>query len=517
MLSPVSRDDYRSYGRGLNSSSAGFPNCASGPIMPGSDEQNFVNYSWPCNILTSPDDYGMTFLQSSEAVIAVELAQRTNDRIVNHTGPVPAVGGGDKNAIVYYMGDKRSSEYLDYRARTMGISTQCEIVTSKCFGGQIHQYDPSFFCPGGFNGSFLQCVPNNWPAKSKNDTLPNCPTGIGFSSDAQLSENAGWQGLDDLLVVTKTLFSTNPMYFGTWSQGYPTSGDMYSPLVANNDPDVFPPDSVNARWLLNCSATVYDIDYTYVNGALDKFNATLAPPEWGAFYSAPFAWESDSNGLLPVKAIMQQAAFAASYMAQNGSDLANIWARQFSKKALSLSFGVFAPSVNALEQGRNGSVTVTRVPLVPLYILLGLKFLYVVVVVILAVGAYCFTHPAETELVREQLSIRGLVAAHLEKPSMMQENATRQVQKQVGGVSMVGAAAVGTAAAGAGAVTAVAVEDMAEPKVGLLPSEDGSWSFALLLNGAWQNVKPIVRDMVLQESQAGTFGTAGNAYAAWKC
>lgn len=499
------------------------------------DQQNFVHYSWPCNILTSQKDYGTTFLQGSQAVFAVELDQPTNDQISNYTGPVRTAGPGE-NVTVYFMGDKRSSENLDFRARTMGISTQCQIMTSQCFDGQIYKYDPSFFCPGGFNGSFLQCSPNYWPATSNTD-VSNCPTGIGFSSDPQLSQMAGIQGLSNLnandAVITSTLFSTNPIYFGTWSHGYPTSGDTYNPLVANNDPDVFPPDAVNARWLLNCSTTVYDIDYTYVNGALGTFHATLAAPEWGAFYSAPFAWQWGSNGLLPVSAIMQEAAFASSYTAQNGTDLANIWAREFSKKALSLSIGVFVPSVNELEQGRNNTVTVTRVPLVPLYILLGLKLLYVVVVIILAIGAYCFTHPAETEVVREQLSIKGLVAAHLETPSTIRDRVMTRVHNQVsqakgerpfpGGAGVgvaVGAAAVGTAAVGA-TTGELAVEGQSkaeedhEPKVGLLPAEDGSWKFALLMNGAWQSVKPIVKDFVLQESQTGKFGAMGDAYAAW--
>lgn len=538
MLSNVLPDAYHSYGRKLNASDSGFPNCASGPLMSALDEQNFVHYSWPCNILTSQEDYGMTFLQGSQAVFAVELDQPTNDRISNHTGPVRTAGAGLENATVYFMGDQRSSNKVDFRARTMGISTQCQIMTSRCFDGQIYKYDPSFFCPGGFNGSFLQCLPNYWPATSNTD-ISNCPTGIGFSSDPQLSQVAGMQGLSNLnasdAVITSTLFPTNPIYFGTWSHGYPTSGDIYNPLVANNDPDVFPPDAANARWLLNCSATVYEIDYTYVNGGLHTFNATLAAPEWGAFYSAPFAWQWGSNGLMPVSAIMQETAFAASYTARNGTDLARIWAREFSKKALSLSIGVFVPSVNELEQGRNNTVTVTRVPLVPLYMLLGLKFLYVVAVIVLAVGAYCFTHPAETEVVREQLSIKGLVAAHLEKPSSIHDEVMKQVHNQVsqvkgerpgqpsgaGGAGVDAAAvAIGSAAVGAATVELAVggqrkAEEDREPKVGLLPAEDGSWKFALLMNGAWQSVKPIVKDLVLQESQRGKFGAVGDAYAAW--
>ncbi len=192
-------------------------------------------------------------------------------------------------------------------------------------------------------------------------------------------------------------------------------------------------------------------------------------------------------------------------------------------------------------------MSVARIPLVPLYLLLGFKFLYVVVVVILAIGAYCFTHPAETEIVKAQLSVKGLAAAHFDQPDLIRQDVVKQVQSRLeqaknGGSSaaasptteqreqeqeQAGSAPIqplkraDTAPAGRGPgaeAEARAEGDEAghKPKIGLMPTRAGTWQFVLLANGAWQSVKPIVQSFVLSEAKAGEFGTAGDIYAAWK-
>jgi hypothetical protein len=115
--------------------------------------------------------------------------------------------------------------------------------------------------------------------------------------------------------------------------------------------------------------------------------------------------------------------------------LADTWATEFSKNALALTSGAFVLLKNQLEQVRDASFIVARVPLVPLYLLLGFKLLYVVAVIALAIGAYAFTHPAETEVVKAQLSTKGLAAAHFDQPALVQENAVKAVQSRLGVVN----------------------------------------------------------------------------------
>lgn len=481
-------------------------------MYPANTDNYGYPFSWPCNIVRPIDN--VYFLVGSQASANVQLGLASNDTIVGYTG---SPNGSDSeapssNRPIYYIGDQRSGASADFRGQTMGMSTQCDIITHKCSTGNNGS---TFSCPGGFEGDFSECSPRVWPDTTSDGP---CMTGIGFAADAQLS-GAGEQFISLTPDENRTaLLPRNPMYFGAWARKLPAFGDPRNPL-SNDSTDIFLDGSIEAKWLLNCSATVYDIDYTWVNGSLHTFNATPASAEWGAFFSAPFAWNLDLASLN-----LKSAAFDASYSASSAADLANRWAKQFSYYALSTSVGTFVPQVNSLEQARNNTVTLTRVPIVPLYLLLGLKWLYVVVVICLAIGVYCFTHPAETEVVKAQLSVKGLVTAHFDHPDLLQKGAVQQVQSRLdmlnGGDDDSGNKAVGDVVekeADAAAALSERGQDLThKPKVGLVPTSEGTWKFALLVNEAWLSVKPIVQDVVLQDAQAGQYGSLGQDYAAWK-
>lgn len=549
LTNATSQADYHLFGRHLNSS------LYQAPMYEPGQGINAQNYSWPVNILMpTPHPNGM-YLQGSQAASAVQLNQPTKNVISNYTGPAPSMNssntGSQPNITIYFMGDTRSSTAVDFRARTLGMSTQCKIMTSECYTDSNTTDSFAFSCPGGFQGDLNQCSPNIWPAEGDVGTS-SCPTGIGFAKDPQLSQTADYITVNDAFGTPSgyliEVFSQNPVYFGTWATGFPAGGDTSNPLFGGNadgvsDQEVFANGSTNAIWMLNCSATVYEVEYTYVNGALHSFDAQLASGDWGAFYSAPFSWFSYAMGLQPVQVALSDAAYLAGYTAENSTDLANIWARAFSRAALSLSIGVFEPLVNNLEQLRDDAVNVARVPMIPLYLLLSLKLLYVVVVITLAIGVYCFTHPAETEVVKAQLSVHGLAAAHFNEPDLVRSNVVKEVQSRLDrsggsgsdssrrnsekgssdGASSNEASEPTQGQVGRAATAPVtsremdAAEDQEhKPKVGLIATKEGAWTFAVLANGAWQSVKPIVKEVVLQEAQAGQLGTAGNVYAAWK-
>lgn len=300
------------------------------------------------------------------------------------------------------------------------------------------------------------------------------------------------------------LLQQNPVYFGAWAYGMLFYVDTNNPLVAQShvgdgdDPTkTFPDGGEEGIWLLNCSATVYDIMYTYANGSLISLQAQPATADWGAFFTAPFVWNGPE-----VQIDMADAANIAGYTARNNTDVANIWARQHSKMSLAMSIGTFAELQNDVKQLRNSGVSVTRVPIIQLYFLLGFKLLYVVVVLALAIGVYCFTHPAEMEGIRAQLNAEGLAAAHFQQPNLVRAEVLKEVQSRLESNAD-------------GETVTPEKEQKPEPKVGLVPTREGPWQYALLVNGAWQNVKPIVQDAVMQEAKKGSLGGLGNDYAAW--
>jgi hypothetical protein len=122
-----------------------------------------------------------------------------------------------------------------------------------------------------------------------------------------------------------------------------------------------------AYWVLQCSSSVFNVTYTWSNGSIRTFDAKLATPEMGGLISGPFAF-----ALAPAQTAMIRIADLAG-LSPNSKDLADIWGDGFSQAALAMSIGSLAPQVNGIEQVRNSTVNVSRIPVVPLYFLLGFK------------------------------------------------------------------------------------------------------------------------------------------------
>lgn len=182
--------------------------------------------------------------------------------------------------------------------------------------------------------------------------------------------------------------------------------------------------------------------------------------------------------------------------------------------ALALSIGVFGPKINEFEQLRNNNYYhVARVPMIPLYSLSFLKYLYVVVVFVLAIGVDCFTHPLETEAIREQLSAKSLAMAHFMDPDLRCVNVVGNLQSQLGSTS---SEATTVAKSEESDMPHEEHEHTQPSKVGFVRTSEGGWTFALLVNEAWESVKPIVKVVVLEEAKEKKLGVFGDAYVDWK-
>lgn len=183
--------------------------------------------------------------------------------------------------------------------------------------------------------------------------------------------------------------------------------------------------------------------------------------------------------------------------------------------ALAFSAGIFGPKINDVEQIRNNNVAVTRVPMIPLYTLLVLKLLYVLVVVALAIGAYLFTHPAETEVIRDQLSVKGLAMSYFKHPDVRRANVMGKFKSQFGSISS--DTTVTDEAKAWDVARELQVQEQGQgTKVGLVPTPDGKWTFALFVDETWHNVKPVVKVLVMQKAKEKKLGVFGDAYVAWK-
>jgi hypothetical protein len=192
------------------------------------------------------------------------------------------------------------------------------------------------------------------------------------------------------------------------------------------------------------------------------FNTTLANGSLGGLFSAAFA--SGFAGM-----VLENAVILGG-LSSNSTQLAEITANAFSQAVLALAIGVISNRTNLLEQSRT-SLSLTRVPKVPLYILLVLKFLYVLGVVLLAVVAICFTHPSETQEVKARLSIKGLAAAYFE-PDAQKNQAVSSLEEMFSEHNP---------------------KSEKETKVGIVKTEQGGWKYVTVGMGALEGVSELVK------------------------
>lgn len=275
-------------------------------------------------------------LVGGDAAADILLGDSSLNSLLNDTGTTPTriPGAPFQDSIVYLIADPQSSTGVDFQAKTMGISTTCQMMTSKCVieNGKL---GTTFECPNGFDGNFYQTIPGDDGITGNSYGL-GANAGIGFAADAQLSNYSRLMNVSDGLPANHmqlgskaqitSLLAQNPMYFGAWSAGT-LDRSRKAPTLANvsgsgtPDPEVFPNRSNISSWLVQCSATIYDINYTFVNGSVRNLHLHEADPEWGALYSAPLAW---AYYIPQVRTAMGDAANKAIWLAQNSTELANI-------------------------------------------------------------------------------------------------------------------------------------------------------------------------------------------------
>jgi hypothetical protein len=448
----------------------------------------------------------------------------------------------DASGIEYlYVGDPRIDATVDFQAQTFGVSAQCVPMTQQCYNysEENENFMNYFFnCTPAFSGLLSQSFLNSSATSDYAlEVYTNGPSvGVAFAQDPQLTiaggqtfiAPSGWNpgnGLSSGQNVTE-LYPTNPLYYGAWGTVYPAN-DIGSDAMFVGDTGLHWNAGLDggATWVFNCSTTVYDISYIWTNGSIHKFNTTLASTDMGGLFSAPPAF---ANANPVIQAAIAEAASVAAYSGDNSGAIATRFSREFSKAMLAFASATFDPVRNELEQIREPPKIVARIPWIPLYLLLATKAIYVFGVIFLAIGAYCFTHPAETELVKAQLSVKGLTAAHFNQPSMLRENVVRQIQERLNAAQRDGDAASGSNRADEkepknATLRHAATEPVkgtprsteGQARVGLMPTAEGGWEFVVLANGVWNSIKPIVKSFVLQESQQGNLGEAGALINAW--
>ena len=319
----------------------------------------------------------------------------------------------------YFLSDVNIGRTLDFLANTTAVTTQCQVVTQNC---QVNSTSEGFSCPGYQSPSFTYSGEVGVDPSAATAPGNMSMVGIQFFKDAALQNPIGFGSQS-----TELFSAQNPVHFLTWSKGFPPVDTTSQTFAEMNEGKYLQVDqSGDNVFILNCSTTIYKTVYAWVNGTIlqdnqkSGFYPELAPDTYGAIYTAPFAIDAALGHMA-----LQNAAALAAYV-PNPQGLADKFANQFSYAAIALTAGIMSPETSIIEQSRNDTELLTRVPLIPLYFLISLKALFALSSILFALLAAFLTGPSEAQEVKARLTVDGL-AAGLFEPRANQEKAVEDI------------------------------------------------------------------------------------------
>lgn len=271
----------------------------------------------PCNL--NVDDpagvEGISFelVGSDEAIRALEGAPTANSTISTH--PADHITGSGMEAFYYLSNPYTATQpyWVDFKAVTYAISTQCIPITQQCLPNVEWPVDSggTFECTPGFSANFTFDGGSQTLDAALEDGGSNSPgdkplVGVAFSTDAQLSERVGRYdanltetlsgGKQSVVPGTNASYQylqpSNPLQFAVWALGYPSFGQAQAAsesiwAVSNsllNDSQIYRSQSGMTEWVLSCSTMVYDVSYTWINGSVRDFVKEPSSPETAALW-----------------------------------------------------------------------------------------------------------------------------------------------------------------------------------------------------------------------------------------
>jgi hypothetical protein len=307
---------------------------------------------------------------------------------------------------------------IDFRASTVGVSTQCHTITAEC---NMRILNPGvwdhtqFNCSSGFFG-VLGKSPNISELISGFSSDPDVPPlgfkpapnlQYGFFTDPDLNvqyNSEGYNSTDDQpeLPPWPDAKLINPIYLGIAGR-FSTSAQAVGNTMSN-DSGLFQTHAY-VDFALRCPFTAYDVNYTWANGEI--LDISFLPSPNGTMlelYHGTQFYTTVSGGDYQLQDFLVQAA-----MQNTSSQLAYEWASLYSTKVLSTIGAYTTPRTNIQEQQRT-QLLVAKVPKAALGALIACSLAYTLLGLGLGVAAYRASATDVRDLAA-QLSLAGLTAA----------------------------------------------------------------------------------------------------------
>jgi hypothetical protein len=366
-------DSFNSFGRGLTH------RCIT------IDRSN--NFGDPC---TRGDNFAIGNQQYSERENDVSYIQANTSQL-NQIQFLGAASLPRGDLAVLYPAASAIPSRIDYRGSTLGVSTQCQLMTPICRIKHLSNILTQFNCTETFFGVLGKPanITYNMFSKGLDPDVPGLAWKISpsleyaFYSDDKLRVPYNTQGYDPITGNMSPNLPTmpdsklvNPVYLAV--AGRITNGDMAfnSTLAAKSPVPLFLPTYGGAifDFFLNCSYTTYDVEYIIVNGTTQSDFSFKPTPngsvaeEWHGRQQYVSLNGDPSNGLV-------ENQFTAAKQ-PTPADFARTWANLYSVRVLSVIGAYTNPKLNIQEQVRS-QLLVTRVVPWTLGFLLAANFTYV--------------------------------------------------------------------------------------------------------------------------------------------
>lgn len=292
---------------------------------------------------------------------------------------------------------------LDYRASTFAVKTICLPISRQCNLRAAYGASTPYNCTPNYHGDLTML--------DTSELVLPYPISLTFFKDADLNRPIGYNYSE----------FGNPFYFGAAAllSTLGTTPGLGESSSIGNDPEIVRPVHGGYAWVLGCSLTVYDLEYTWVNQVLASSTLKSSNTSIAAIFGAAFSGTWASSYLTNAATI--------STFSNDSSNLANKFSIQVSQIASAMTAGIMIDQPSHAQQQRD-SILATRLPKAPLFTLLALNLLYPFMGLVVALYVIFFSRYKETRDVQARLSVAGLVSACLE-PVQRRQAAVDEIEE----------------------------------------------------------------------------------------
>jgi hypothetical protein len=365
-------------------------------------------YGWPCSVAIGWDDPNF-FEEQNEAI---RLSHNSSMTSQIQTSLLQNATGN----LAYLLPEaSQISNATDYSASTLGISSQCTLLPpSSCGVSKDSIWGPqgiytNFSCSPSFHGtlgitpapseadgsrspdpyrSFLMYKPTanlmySFFNASDLQTVYNTP---GYNDSGQLDP-------DTLPLPDSNL--VNPFYVAL-AVRLPLASFAPGSSMMSSDLTFIHPENAYADFLLSCAVRSYDVEYSFVRGAVKAENMIAKPHTDGKvleIFHGSLLYNSVGNQGYDIQDFLAQSALAPTSDDASTTDIESFtssFATLYSTKVLA-KIGAYTVPENAIKTQDRKVVLVAKVPKAALIVLVALSFMYPVVGLALACRAISVT------------------------------------------------------------------------------------------------------------------------------